>query len=32
MSALPVEFFFDEEAGNWHFRVPALHLNVLATR
>ena len=27
MSALRVEFFLDEEAGNWHFRVPALHIN-----
>jgi hypothetical protein len=27
MSALRVEFFFDDEAGNWHFRVPALHIN-----
>ena len=27
MSALRVEFFFDEEASNWHFRVPALHIN-----
>ena len=27
MSALRVEFFFDEEAGNWHYRVPALHIN-----
>jgi len=26
MSALRVELFFDEEAGNWHYRVPALHL------
>jgi len=24
MSALRVELFFDEEAGNWHYRVPAL--------
>lgn len=24
---LRAEFFFDDEAGNWHFRVPALHLN-----
>jgi hypothetical protein len=23
MSALRVEFFFDEEASSWHFRVPA---------
>jgi hypothetical protein len=27
MSALRVEFFFDEEASNWQFRVPALHIN-----
>jgi hypothetical protein len=27
MSALRVELFFDDEAGNWHFRVPALHIN-----
>jgi hypothetical protein len=27
MSALRVEFFCDEEASNWHFRVPALHIN-----
>jgi len=27
MSALRVELFFDEEAGNWHYRVPALHTN-----
>ena len=27
MSALRVQFFFDEEASNWHFRVPALHIN-----
>jgi hypothetical protein len=27
MSALRVEVFFDEEAGNWHYRVPALHIN-----
>ncbi len=27
MSALRVELFWDEEAGNWHFRVPALHIN-----
>ena len=27
MSALRVEPFFDEEAGNWHYRVPALHIN-----
>ena len=27
MSALRVELFWDEEAGNWHYRVPALHIN-----
>jgi hypothetical protein len=27
MSALRVEFFWDREAGNWHYRVPALHIN-----
>jgi len=27
MSGLRVELFFDEEAGNWHYRVPALHIN-----
>jgi hypothetical protein len=27
MSALRVELFFDDEAGNWHYRVPALHIN-----
>jgi hypothetical protein len=27
MSALRVELFFDLEAGNWHYRVPALHIN-----
>ena len=26
MSALRVELFFDQEAGNWHYRVPALHI------
>lgn len=26
MSALQIELFFDEEAGNWHYRVPALHI------
>ena len=24
---LRVELFFDEEAGNWHYRVPALYFN-----
>ena len=27
MSALRVEMFFDEEASNWPYRVPALHIN-----
>jgi hypothetical protein len=27
MSALRVELFFDDEAGKWHYRVPALHIN-----
>ena len=27
MSALRVELFRDDEAGNWHYRVPALHIN-----
>ncbi len=28
MSALlRAEFFFDDEASNWHYRVPALHIN-----
>ncbi len=27
MSARRVELFFDEEAGNWHYRVPAPHIN-----
>jgi len=27
MSALWAELFFDGEAGNWHYRVPALHIN-----
>jgi len=27
VSTLRVELFFDEEAGNWHYRVPALHIN-----
>jgi hypothetical protein len=22
-----IELFFDEEANNWHYRVPALHIN-----
>jgi hypothetical protein len=27
MSLLRVELFHDDEAGNWHHRVPALHVN-----
>jgi hypothetical protein len=27
MSALRVELFWDGEAANWHYRVPALHIN-----
>ena len=27
MSTLRVELFWDEEARNWHYRVPALHIN-----
>ena len=27
MSMLRVELFHDSEAGNWHYRVPALHIN-----
>jgi hypothetical protein len=26
-TALRVEFFVDDEAQNWHYRVPALHIN-----
>jgi hypothetical protein len=26
-SVLRVELFFDDEAGNWHYRVPALDIN-----
>ncbi len=26
-TSLRAEFFFDDEAGNWHYRVPALHVN-----
>lgn len=26
-TTLRVEFFVDDEAGNWHYRVPALHIN-----
>lgn len=25
-TTLRAEFYFDGEAGNWHFRVPALHI------
>ena len=24
---LRAEFFLDDEANNWHYRVPALHIN-----
>jgi hypothetical protein len=27
MSTLRIELFFDDEARNWHYRVPALHIN-----
>jgi hypothetical protein len=27
MSTLRAELFYDDEAGNWHYRVPALHIN-----
>ena len=27
MSLLRVELFHDNEADNWHYRVPALHIN-----
>lgn len=27
MSGLRVELFYDQEAGNWHYRVPALQIN-----
>ena len=27
MSTLRVELFWDHEADNWHYRVPALHIN-----
>ena len=26
-TSLRAEFFVDDEADNWHFRVPALHIN-----
>lgn len=26
-TTLRAEFFFDDEGANWHFRVPALHVN-----
>jgi hypothetical protein len=26
-ATLRVEFYFDDEARNWHYRVPALHIN-----
>ena len=25
-STLRAEFYFDDDADNWHFRVPALHI------
>ncbi|MDN5930321.1 MAG: hypothetical protein L0I24_04550 [Pseudonocardia sp.] len=25
-TTLRAEFYFDDEANNWHFRVPALHI------
>lgn len=27
VSLMRVELFFDQEASNWHYRVPALHIN-----
>jgi len=27
MSTLRIELFYDDEAENWHFRVPALRIN-----
>jgi hypothetical protein len=27
MSLLRIELFFDDEAGEWHYRVPALPIN-----
>ena len=27
MSVLRVELLHDQEASNWHYRVPALHIN-----
>ena len=27
MSLLRIELSFDDEAGTWHYRVPALHIN-----
>jgi hypothetical protein len=27
MSLPRIELFFDDEAGNWHYRVPALPIN-----
>jgi hypothetical protein len=32
MSTLRVELFYDDEASNWHYRVPALHSAAAATR
>lgn len=27
MGLLRVALFYDDEAGNWHYRAPALHIN-----
>jgi hypothetical protein len=27
MSLLRIELFLDDEAGTWHYHVPALHIN-----
>jgi hypothetical protein len=27
VSLLRVELFYDDEAGNWHYRAPAVHIN-----
>jgi hypothetical protein len=32
MSLMRVELLYDEEAANWHCRVPALHINGGGTR
>ena len=31
MSTLRVELFHDDEAGNWHYRVPAFDVTVAPT-